>query len=304
MSRDSRRVRDRRNTSGLFVGLATLDIAQLVDRYPDENSKNQAVDTFVGAGGPATNAAVAFAALAQRSATLVTVLGQHHLAATVRADLHAHHVNPIDSNPSTTDPPPVSSVVTARTNDSRTIVSLDGIKSEPSLAGASTIDLDDIGVVLADGHYAEIAVPIVSRAKGTGALVVVDAGRWKPSHADLVPLADVVICSADWSPPDLDERSDESILRFLHSNGARHAAITHGGSPITYSADIGADSGLVEVPDTPVVDTLGAGDIFHGAFCWSYLHGDNDVAASLRSAARVASLSCRHLGTRRWIADL
>jgi sugar/nucleoside kinase (ribokinase family) len=48
------------------------------------------------------------------------------------------------------------------------------------------------------------------------------------------------------------------------------------------------------------VDTLGAGDIFHGAFC-HYLLECNDFLLSLERAGEVASLSCTSLGTRAWI---
>jgi sugar/nucleoside kinase (ribokinase family) len=49
------------------------------------------------------------------------------------------------------------------------------------------------------------------------------------------------------------------------------------------------------------VDTLGAGDIFHGAFCHAYA-GGLGFSASLASAAEVASRACAFWGPRAWIA--
>ncbi|WP_276971814.1 hypothetical protein [Ferrimicrobium acidiphilum] len=49
--------------SGLFVGLATLDVVGYVDRRPDVDEKVEAADMWTGAGGPATNAAVTFRTL-------------------------------------------------------------------------------------------------------------------------------------------------------------------------------------------------------------------------------------------------
>ena len=49
-----------------------------------------------------------------------------------------------------------------------------------------------------------------------------------------------------------------------------------------------------------MVDTLGAGDILHGAFCRYYAEGNQFVAA-LQQASRVATLSCRTFGTRAWM---
>ena len=60
--------------AGLFVGLVTLDVVQRVDRVPGPNDKVVASSLDVAAGGPATNAAVAFAALGGRS-TLLTAVG-------------------------------------------------------------------------------------------------------------------------------------------------------------------------------------------------------------------------------------
>jgi len=47
------------------------------------------------------------------------------------------------------------------------------------------------------------------------------------------------------------------------------------------------------------VDTLGAGDIFHGAFCHFILQESWEDA--LGKAAEVASHSCRYFGTREWM---
>ena len=43
------------------------------------------------------------------------------------------------------------------------------------------------------------------------------------------------------------------------------------------------------------VDTLGAGDVFHGAFTLALAEGQ-DVAAGIRFAAAAAGLKCRRLG--------
>ncbi|PMB30496.1 ribokinase, partial [Fischerella thermalis CCMEE 5319] len=50
---------------------------------------------------------------------------------------------------------------------------------------------------------------------------------------------------------------------------------------------------------TTAVDTLGAGDIFHGAFC-HYVLRENFLDA-LASAAKIAAFSCQFFGTRRWM---
>ena len=69
--------------SSVFVGLSTIDIVYGVDEFPAANSKIEAKSQEVLVGGPATNAAIAFAHLGGE-ATLVTAVGRNSLAAVVR----------------------------------------------------------------------------------------------------------------------------------------------------------------------------------------------------------------------------
>ncbi|MEN0069624.1 MAG: PfkB family carbohydrate kinase, partial [Propionicimonas sp.] len=74
--------------TGLFVGLTTLDVIQLVDGLPAADAKTTARQSWLAAGGPAAVAAIAFAALGGR-ARLLTVIGDGAAAAAARADLAA-----------------------------------------------------------------------------------------------------------------------------------------------------------------------------------------------------------------------
>ncbi len=51
------------------------------------------------------------------------------------------------------------------------------------------------------------------------------------------------------------------------------------------------------------VDTTGAGDIFHGAFCYAVLQ-DYDLDAALEFSNAMAALNCTALGARGRIATL
>ncbi|WP_280314232.1 PfkB family carbohydrate kinase [Nocardia wallacei] len=104
--------------TAVFVGLATLDIAYAVRRYPAEDSKTQAEDQFLGAGGPAANAAVAYAFLSGRDPALITALGEHQLAQAIRRDLERFGVAPVDVTPAVLHfpcrPPPVRTARSTR----------------------------------------------------------------------------------------------------------------------------------------------------------------------------------------------
>ncbi|WP_280370655.1 PfkB family carbohydrate kinase [Nocardia wallacei] len=284
--------------TAVFVGLATLDIAYAVRRYPAEDSKTQAEDQFLGAGGPAANAAVAYAFLSGRSPALITALGEHQLAQTIRRDLDRYGVAPVDVTPDSAERPPVSSIVVATESGTRTIVSLDGSRISAPFDRGRLGPLRDAVVVLVDGHYPDLALGFATAARETGVTVVLDAGRWRPVHAELLPLVDIAICSSAFTPPGISGTPAE-VFDDLHARGVHQVAITQGDKPIRHS-EAEQVTGEIVVPRTPAVDTLGAGDILHGAFCHYYAAGQSFTDA-LRDAAAVATESCAYLGTREWM---
>ncbi|MFF0493177.1 PfkB family carbohydrate kinase [Nocardia sp. NPDC004068] len=281
--------------TAVFAGLATLDIAYAVDRYPAEDSKTRARDQFLGAGGPAANAAVAYAFLSGRAPTLVTALGKHPLAQLIRHDLDEFGVAPSDLTPDGTHRPPISSIVVATEAATRTIVSRDGSGISPTLDADPSPTLADAEILLLDGHYPAVALEFARAARRSGVPVVLDAGRWRDEHAALLPLTDIAICSASFAPPGL---APEGLFDHLLELGVGQVAVTRGGESIRYATP--ADRGEIAIARGPMVDTLGAGDILHGAFCHFRTAG-SDFPEALRRAAEVASASCRYLGTREWM---
>ncbi len=278
--------------SAVFVGLTTLDLGYAVPQYPAEDSKTTATEQFAGAGGPAANAAVAFAALGG-TATLVTALGTHPLTDVVRADLSAHGVRVADAAASATGQLPVSSIVVARRSGSRTVVSLDSAGLVPEWRTELGAPVASADIVLLDGHYPALARAVAAVAGVHGVPVVLDAGRYRPAHDDLLPFADTVICSAEFAPPGADP------FDHVLAAGARRVAVSRGPAAIEYRTPEGRGEIAIERVEQP--DTLGAGDVLHGAYC--AFAGEGFVPA-LRRAADIATLSCRFFGTRGWIAHL
>lgn len=289
-------------TGALFAGLTTIDIAYLVNSYPSEDTKQRAVDQFMGAGGPAANAAVTYSSLAKRNATLITALGETPLAEIAHSDLSQHNVSISDiiSNPE--QKPSVSSIIVATDKETRTIVSLDAhgiqtkIDDKPSLMVSKATP-----VVLVDGHYDRLSIVVASAAHKLGIPVVLDGGRWKPIFNELLPLVDIAICSSSFEAPNVGNKPKE-VFKYLDSLGIKQSAITRGGKPTLYS-DFGK-SGSIEIPPTHAIDTLGAGDILHGAFCHYFNETRQSFIEALTLATDIASKSCSYFGTRRWIKAL
>jgi sugar/nucleoside kinase (ribokinase family) len=127
---------------------------------------------------------------------------------------------------------------------------------------------------------------------------VLDAGRWKPHFSDLLPLVDEVVASAAFAVP--PGSGFASIAAYCHDRGARVVAQTHGGDAMELSVE--GRRTLVDVPAVEAADTLGAGDVLHGAY--SYYRGAGRAAEeALARAAEVASFRCRFAGGRTWIGS-
>lgn len=281
---------------GVFVGLVTIDLIYTVEDLPQSDEKLSVAGQLVSAGGPATNAAVTFAALGGR-AELVTAVGSHPMATPIRNDLRWHSVRVHDLARSRQEIPPISSIMVVRGSGARAVVSANAVVFAHALGEFAPAWLEDAAILLVDGHYMRIAIAAARLARERRIPVVMDSGSWKEGMAELLPLVDIAICSDDYRPPEC--RDTQDVIEFLRARNIRQVAITSGGSPIRL-LDHGR-RGRVAVEAMRPVDTLGAGDILHGAFCWYACQPGVSFRDALVRAARVASYSCQFRGTRQWI---
>ncbi|MBN1927428.1 MAG: hypothetical protein JW798_16460, partial [Prolixibacteraceae bacterium] len=154
------------------------------------------------------------------------------------------------------------------------------------------IDPDVYGFVFIDGFYPEIAMPILQQARAKGIEVVFDGGSWKPHLPDILPFVDYAICSDNFHPPGCD--TYQKIFDYILDQGVKEVAITRGEDNIlTPEGEVGIDKVIA-------VDSLGAGDILHGAFCW-YMLKNNSFLQAITNASKVATFSTIYKGTRRWM---
>jgi len=281
--------------SGFFVGRSTYDLDFSVAAYPDEDTKVRADKLLTMAGGPGLNAAVVYAALGY-PATLYSVVGAGRFADAVREDIGGFGVRFIDAAAGQPDVLPVSSVIVNPEKATRTVVS-----SNPPAdirPGGEEVwrTLEGSRVVLIDGHIPDLALPVIQEARRSGIPVVMDGGTWRPAHEELLPFVDYAVVSEKFLPP--GAQGPDDIFAHLEAIGIRHVAITCGEQPLLWRE--GGRSGEVVPPKVEAVDTLGAGDIFHGAFCW-HLLDSGDFVTALERASEVAAFSTTQWGTRSWI---
>lgn len=289
---------------GVFVGLTTVDLIHRVDRPVGVDQKVTALSQEIVAGGPAANAAVTFALLGG-DAELVTDLGRHPLAVVAARDLTAYGVRVRAVEPDTDAPPAVSSIRVLDATGDRSVVSVNAAARTVAAPPWLAADLAGAAVLLLDGHHPRLALDAARAARDHGVPVVLDAGSWKPVLDELLPLVDVAICSADFrlpgdpgAPGDPDAGAATEVnagtAAGMSARGVREVAISRGAAPLLWWA--GGRSGAVAVPAIQVRDTLGAGDVLHGAFAWATATGDVDLAGRLGRAAAVASRRCAVAG--------
>ena len=276
-------------SSALFIGRSVIDVTSLVDAYPAPDAKVKALSSDIIPGGAALNAAVTFARLG----------GEAHLASAfgdagpfrdlVFEDLRRHDVTPIEICADSEYRIPVSTVVSTRSTGERMIV---------NAAGEECARLRELPELF-DGGYDLIQLdqyehPFVARqAEAIRAFdgpVILDGGGWKDWSPEFLGLADIPIVSEGFFAGGPDAFAAEcaalGIERWAMTRGAR-GVIWH---------ERGRRG---EIPALPVtaVDTLGAGDIFHGAFCHAFIESGEFVAA-LEHANVVAARFCASPGTR------
>jgi sugar/nucleoside kinase (ribokinase family) len=287
--------------NGLFIGLTTLDLIYQAAQPPTPNQKMVASDYTVSAGGPATNAAVAFSYLGSQSA-LLSVIGRHPMTHLILADLQQWGVTMHDLDSTRIEPPPVSSIIVTQTTGERAVISINAVKTPAKpedipIDILQKINLREVDIVLIDGHQIGVGAAIAQQAKANNIPVIIDGGSWKPGFEMVLPFVDYAICSANFHPPNCPTEVD--VVAFLQQFSIPHIAITHGAEPICYWT--ASHTGTIPVPAIQATDTLGAGDIFHGAFCHAILHTAFSIA--LENAAQVAAFSCQFFGTRRWMGS-
>lgn len=284
----------------LLVGLCTVDVVQRVTELPGPGEKVQSRHVEVVAGGPAANAAVAVAALGGRS-QLVTVLGTHPLATLARDDLEGHGVRVRDVRPDRLAPPAVSAISVRERDGERVVVSHNaaGVPAGPQPDWAEL--LADARALLVDGHHPELAVAAARAARGRRVPVVLDAGSDKPVLPTLLPLVDVCACSAAFRFGRSGARATE---RAVHDLGVPVVLRTDGGRPVRWS--VGRRTGEARPPEVIALDTLGAGDVWHGALAHGVAElgrvpGADDLPGLVARANEVAAARVARVGARAWL---
>jgi sulfofructose kinase len=272
----------------LVVGVAVMDFVFYVDAFPSGGMKHRALDAAVVGGGCAANAAVALARLGG-TALLSTRLGGDRIGQMIREDLEKEGVDLALSDMSGMKSS-YSSILIDRAGE-RQIMNYRGdrlIQTPRHLADAPEVD-----AVLSDTRWSEgaLAAMELARARGVPGILDVEA----PAEIDAFGPASHLAFSEQGLAhfyPDL--APEVAIERVVQDHGG-WVCVTMGAEGVAWCG--AGDAGFVPAYSVDVVDTLGAGDVWHGAFALRLAEGADEIAA-IRFANAVAALKCTRQGGR------
>ncbi len=280
------------------VGIAVMDRIYYVVGLPTEGGKYVAKRYTEVGGGPAATAAVAAAKLGAQ-VDFVGRVGDDDTGNSLLAELESLGVNTrytwryAGAKSS-------QSAIMVDAQGERIIVNYPSPDLLPDAAWLNEIDFSQWDVVLADVRWHEGARQAFTLARRAGVMTVLDGDVTPQDISELVALSD----HAAFSEPGLARltgiNDSEAGLKKAKTLTNGHVYVTRGSEGCDWIKNntLQHQSGF----KVDVVDTTGAGDVFHGALAFSLAGGDAPEEA-VRFASGVAALKCTRPGGRAGIPD-
>jgi sugar/nucleoside kinase (ribokinase family) len=152
-----------------------------------------------------------------------------------------------------------------------------------------------------DGHDLPAAIQCAKWAKEEAILTVLDIDKVEPLTSKLMGESDFVITSSRFPSlfTGISDREKALIELQKHTHGFLCATLGREGAMALVDREILYVKGF----KVNVVDTTGAGDVFHGGFIYGLLQ-NWEVVEILKFANAAAALKCRDLGGRKGIPSL
>ncbi len=273
----------------LLLGMATADFMFDVDAIPKKAQKYRANGATIVGGGIAANAAVAVARLGGE-AVLATRLGDDPIGDMILSDLRAEGVN-VDHAQRTKGGRSSYSAISVDPSGERQIINFRGagLRDDTDWLNA----LPKANAILADTRWAKGAHAAMTLAKDQGIPGIIDGEA--PTHKPLLNIASHVAFSAQGLADLTGDMPFARALDTLSKAASAWLAVTDGAAGVHYTSDTGVTHTPAFAVD--VQDTLGAGDIWHGAFALRLAEGAEPPEAILFANA-AAAIKCTRKGGR------
>lgn len=285
--------------SVICLGLSALDMIWRTEALlAGGGEKIRSHDYTTCGGGMAANAAVAVRRLGG-SAAFWGRGGADAAGELMRQELAGHGIDIAFFRLFEGGASSVSGIVVDATGE-RQIVNFRGHFPD----AADWLPLDTVaraGAVLADPRWPEGAAALFEAARRAGVPTVLDADVAERAVFDrLLPLTDHAIFS-ETALARYAGAAIEPALAEVVARGCRVAAVTRGAAGAKWLMD----GRLRTTPAVAVeaIDTVGAGDVFHGAYAFA-LGGGLTMPDAMGFAALAAALKCMRPGARAGIPTL
>lgn len=283
----------------ICLGLSALDQVWRVDRpFAGGSEKIKAVEYGTLGGGMAANAGVAVAKLGASVAFWGRAgndaAGQEMRSAFVTEGVDVENFRLFPDGRSS-----VSGIIVDCSGE-RQIVNFRGLYPE----AADWLPLEAVArasSVLADPRWVEGAATLFCEARARGIPTVLDGDMADAEVFErLLPLTDHAIFSEPALNSFAGSAEDESLATLVRF-GCRVIAVTRGKRGVSWYENGQLHQQAAYAVD--VVDTTGAGDVFHGAYALA-LGAGLDVGAAMAFSAATAAMKCRHAGGRNGIPTI
>lgn len=279
----------------LCAGIIVLDEVFRVKEFPQPDGKVQATDFFVVNGGCAANAAVAIARLGGRVLLAGPMggpagedaNGDRVLAALARENIDYTFCQRI---------PGLSTALSAiflNAHGDRTIVTYRDERIATTVPSDSDAAVATVDAVLADNRYPDFVRPICEAARRRNIPVVLDGDRPTVEDDPLFRIATHVIFSSECLRATTGAADLATALQRIARKTKSFLAVSNGPNDVVF-----IEEGMIRqlpVFEIEAVDTLGAGDTFHGGFALAIAEG-RGVVEAMRFGSAVAGIKCARLG--------
>ncbi|MHB9035063.1 MAG: carbohydrate kinase family protein [Armatimonadota bacterium] len=279
------------------AGICCLDHF-LVAPWIERGESAHLSDYFVQGGGLASTAVVAAARLGAKC-HMFSVLGDDQVGDQIVSELCDEGVSTDGINRIPGAGSPVSFIHVDQDTGDRTIFHRNGENLVWDAAFSDLSPIAECGALLVDHCFPNLSIAAAGFARAHGVPVVADA---LPDRCpELIRHVDILIAPLHFARKLGLENDLDAALDAIHELGPTTAVITLGAKGSVYSDRSGR--GKANAFKVDVVDTTGAGDVFHGAFAYGVARGwDTPICAEFASA--VAAIKCTRKGGRTGIPSL
>ena len=244
----------------LFIGQTYIDIVFQADHIPTGDEKEVARDYAVSFGGNAVTAAFCCAKLGVKPDLLSSLaddwLGRMFLDMAARYGISVHGRKVRESSLSFIMPKDGKRAILRCRDD-------DYLHPYPmlNLAGCRGLHLD--------GHQADAALAYAKACRAVGIMTSLDGGGVRSNTDELLTYIDVAIVSERMC--EQMHTDPRGMLNLLRAKGCKVGGVTMGERGLVWYEGKSDNLHLpaLKVPARDVIDTNGAGDVFHGAYMYS-----------------------------------